>query len=198
MTPSHAVWSPRAKPARGFAMQCRRPNDAFGGMRRSAVLWMCGYRPGGGGRDRGGLSGLETLQDGHGIPAPPHTQAFPCQQPKYFKYRYFPGRDWSPQTAKDSHPAVRCKKHLRRPGVVGSEPLRLSPGLVAGAPYSNGVSAMLRRSLSFMLTGLLFRADLVDRLRGPDRLVAEQDRADRRGDGGERRHHDSDRRTRPR
>src|SRR6266550_4840622 len=26
--PSHAVRSPRAKPARGFAMRCRRPNDA--------------------------------------------------------------------------------------------------------------------------------------------------------------------------
>jgi hypothetical protein len=28
------------------------------------------------GGSRGGLSGLETLQDGHGIPAPPHPQAF--------------------------------------------------------------------------------------------------------------------------
>jgi hypothetical protein len=30
------------------------------------------------------------------------------------------------------------------------------------------------------------------RLRGPERLAAAQDRADRRGDGGDRRHHGSD------
>jgi hypothetical protein len=50
---------------------------------------------------------------------------------------------------------------------------------------------MVRRSLSFMLTANC-RADLVDRLRGPDLLVAAQDRADRRRDGGERQHYGSD------
>jgi hypothetical protein len=35
-------------------------------------------------------------------------------------------------------------------------------------------------------------AHVVDRLRGPDRSAAAQDRADRRGDGGDLRHHGSD------
>jgi hypothetical protein len=36
------------------------------------------------------------------------------------------------------------------------------------------------------------RAHVVDRLRGPERSAAAQDRADRRGDGGDLRHHGSD------
>jgi len=61
--------------ARWPACGCSFENKASRGAHLSRLS--SGSNPAG---SRGGLSGLETLQEGHGMPAPPHPQAFSPSQ----------------------------------------------------------------------------------------------------------------------